>query len=107
MPKYLWRGSYSAEGLKGLIHDGGTKRRDSVRRLAESLGGSLESCYFGFGTDDIFLIYDMPDNVSAAAGALVVGATGAVHGQTIALLTPEEVDQATRKTADYQPPGAS
>ncbi len=107
MPKYMWRGSYTETGLKGLIHDGGTKRRDSIARLAESLGGTLESCYFGIGTDDVFLIYDMPDNVSAAAGGMVVGATGAVHGQTIVLLTPEELDQATRKTADYQPPGTS
>ena len=106
MPKYLWRGSYSVEGTKGLIKDGGTKRRDSIARLAESLGGKLESCYFAFGTDDLYLIYDMPDNASAAAGSLIVAGTGAVDGQTVVLMTPEEVDEATRKSGDYRIPGA-
>ncbi len=106
MAKYLWRGSYTAEGLKGLRKVGGSARRDAIAKLGESLGGTLEACYFAFGEDDLFLIYDMPDNVAATAGALIVGATGAVHGSTIPLITPEEVDEAIKRVGEYSPPGS-
>lgn len=106
MATYLWRGSYTAEGVKGLLADGGTKRRESVQKLIEGLGGSLEAFYFGFGEDDLFLIYDLPDNASAAAGSLIVAGTGAVRGQTVVLMTPDEIDQASRTSADYRPPGS-
>ena len=104
MPKYLWRGSYTAEGVKGLLHEGGSKRQETVSKLIEGLGGTIEGFYFAFGEDDLFIVYDLPDNAAAAAGALIVAATGAVHGQTVVLLTPEEVDQASQRKADYSPP---
>ncbi|HWC32490.1 MAG TPA: GYD domain-containing protein [Actinomycetota bacterium] len=105
MAKYLWRGSYTELGLKGLREDGGSRRRESVSKLAESLGGKLEAFYFAFGEDDLYLIYEMPDNVSATAGALIVGAPGAVRGATIPLVTPEEVDEAVKRIGEYRPPG--
>jgi len=51
------------------------------------------------------VIAEAPDNISAAAVALAVGASGAVHAKTTVLLTPEEMDQATKKTVSYSPPG--
>ena len=58
--------SYTGEGLKGLLKDGGTKRREVVvEQLAKSLGGKLEAFYYAFGDDDLFVIFDLPDNVSA------------------------------------------
>ncbi|MGH2850204.1 MAG: GYD domain-containing protein, partial [Solirubrobacteraceae bacterium] len=62
MPKYLVRASYTVEGVKGLRSAGGTSRRDAVAKLAESLGGTLESFHFAFGETDAFVILDMPDN---------------------------------------------
>jgi uncharacterized protein with GYD domain len=47
----------------------------------------------------------MPDNVSSVAFSMMINASGAVNAKTIVLLTPEEVDQATKKTVDYRPPG--
>lgn len=49
---------------------------------------------------------DLPDNVSAAAGAPAVNASEAVSVSTTVLLTPAEVDEAVAKTVDYRPPGA-
>ena len=46
MPKYLSRTSYTAEGLKRLLKDGGTKRKQEMERFAESLGGKLEAFYY-------------------------------------------------------------
>jgi hypothetical protein len=48
----------------------------------------------------------MPDAAAAAAAALAVSAGGGASCSTVVLLEPEEIDQATQKTADYRPPGA-
>ncbi len=108
MAKYLIEAGYSHEGLKGVLKDGGTARRNAVETAVKALGGRVEAFYFGFGESDVYAIVDAPDNVSVAAFALAVGATGiAGHFKTIALLTPEEIDQAAKKAAgaSYRPPG--
>jgi uncharacterized protein with GYD domain len=86
----------TAEGAKGVIGEGGSGRRDAVAKVAESLGGNVESFYFAFGDDDVFTIHDFSDNVSAAAVSMTVGASGLVSTKTIVLLSPEEVDEAAR-----------
>ncbi|MBI2155121.1 MAG: GYD domain-containing protein [Candidatus Rokubacteria bacterium] len=105
MPKYLVQASYTTEGIRGLLKDGGSKRRAAAEQAIKSLGGRLEAFYFAFGDTDAFVIADAPDNISAAAVSLAVGASGAVHAKTTVLLTPEEMDQATKKTVSYSPPG--
>lgn len=105
MPKYLLQVNYTAEGTRGLIKDGGTTRRKAAQAAAESVGGRLESFYFTFGEFDSFVIADLPDNASVAALSLAVAASGGATGRTTVLLTPEEMDQATRKTPLYKPPG--
>ena len=106
MPKYLIKVSYTPEGARGIAKEGGTSRRDYIDKLLQNSGGTLESFYFAFGEDDAFVICDIPDNATAASIGLRVNASEAVHLETVALLTPEEIDEATRKTVDYRPPGA-
>ena len=106
MPKYLVQASYTAEGTRGLLKGGGgTARKAAVQQLVQSLEGKLDTIYYGFGDDDVFVIMDLPDHISAAAIALSVRASGAVNLKTTVLLTPEEIDQAARKTVQYRPPG--
>ena len=105
MAKYLLEASYTAEGAKGLLKDGGTKRRVAAQTLVESLGGKLECFYFAFGKTDVVAIADFPDSVSAAAMSLTLSGSGAVSGRIAVLLTPEELDRAGKKSAKYTPPG--
>ena len=105
MPKYLYVGSYTADAVKGVLKEGGSSRRDAVRRLIESAGGKLEAFYFAFGEDDAVVIADLPDNVTAAAVGMTVGASGGATTRTTVLLTPEEIDAASRKTVGYRAPG--
>jgi len=107
MPKFLVRGNYTSEGLKGLMKDGGTGRKAAVEKAVASLGGKLESMYFALGDTDVFVIADLPDAVAATTVALAAGATGAVTLNTTLLLTPDEVDAAIKKTVSYRSPGAS
>ncbi len=106
MPRYMVSASYTAEGAKGLLKGGGgTARRSAVQQLLQGVGGELEAMYYAFGDDDVHVIFEAPDNVSAAAIALTVNASGAVTTKTTVLLTPEEVDRAAKKTLSYRPPG--
>ena len=106
MPKYLFQGSYSLEGVKGLLKDGGSKRRAAAEQVVQGLGGKLETFYFAFGGSDFFAIADLPDNVSSPALSLAVDAAGgAANLSTVVLISPEEMDQATQKTVAYRRPG--
>ncbi|QKV90645.1 GYD domain-containing protein [Streptomyces sp. NA02950] len=106
MPKYLVTASYSADGAKGLLADGGTGRREAVKREIQSCGGTLEWMYFAFGEHDLYVVVDIPDNVSMAAISIVARSSGAVHSKAVPLLSPEDLDAATKKQVDYRPPGA-
>ena len=106
MAKYLIQANYVGEGIKGLLKEGGSSRRKVVDELMASVGGKTESFYFAFGDTDAFVIVDAPDNVTAAAVALTVGASGLVNLKTTVLMTPEEVDQAIKKSPSYRAPGA-
>ena len=104
MGKFLFKGTYTSAGAGGLLEHGGVARRASVTKLAESLGGRIESMYFAFGDTDAYVVADLPDHSAAAAFSLAAGASGGATVETIVLLTPEEIDAASKKGAEYQPP---
>ena len=106
MPKYLIEASYTSEGIKGLQSAGGSSRREAIQAMLENIGGRMESFYFGFGDNDVYVVAEMPDNESAAAVALAVNAAGLAATKTTVLLTPKEVDAAARKSVGYHPPGS-
>ena len=105
MPKYMVQGSYSADGMRGVLAEGGTARVQEVRQLIEASGGKLEAMYFAFGSDDFVILAEGTDNVTAAALTMTVASTGAVTNRTTVLLTPEEIDAAVKKAVSYRPPG--
>jgi uncharacterized protein with GYD domain len=106
MPKFLIKASYTSEGAKGLLKEGGTGRRAAVAKLIEGMGGKVEAFYFAYGEDDAYIICDLPDSTSGLAVSLAVNASGAVRLSTIPLITPEEIDAASKKSVAYRAPGA-
>ena len=105
MAAFLVQFSYTEQGVKGLLKEGGSKRRDATEQLVKSLGGRLVAYYFTFGEYDGFAIVEGIDNEDAAAAGLTVAASGAVKTKTTVLLTTDEVDKATRKSAVFRAPG--
>ena len=105
MAKYLIAASYTAEGAKGLLKEGGSKRRDAAEQALKSAGAKLEGFYFAFGDHDAYVLVDAPDHASIAAASIAINATGVVHSKTVVLLTPEEMDSATKKVVTYRAPG--
>ncbi|WP_427173835.1 GYD domain-containing protein [Arthrobacter sp. 92] len=105
MTKYLFEANYVDEGIKGLMREGGTKRRDAVVEALKSVGGSLECFYYAFGDTDVLGVFDIPDQASAAALSLMINSTGAVNLMLKPLMTPEDIDEAVKKTPAYRAPG--
>jgi len=106
MAKFLIQGSYTPEGTKGLIKEGGSARKSVVQKAIEGVGGTLDAFYYRFGEDDFVIIGDMPDTISGLALSMAVNATGAVRISTTPLLTVEEVDAACKRSVSYRGPGA-
>jgi uncharacterized protein with GYD domain len=105
MPKYLFQVNYVGEGVKGLLKDGGSKRRAVVEKMFKSMGGTIEAFYYAFGDTDLYIVADFPDHATVASCVLTVTATRTVTVKTTVLLTPEEVDKAAKKTPTYTQPG--
>jgi uncharacterized protein with GYD domain len=106
MPKYLAHINYVGDGIKGVLKEGGTSRRDAAEAVIKSVGGTLEAMYFAFGDTDVYAIMDVPDNATMAGLALTITASGAVAVRTTVLLTAEEIDQAAKVSPKYRAPGA-
>jgi uncharacterized protein with GYD domain len=106
MPRYLFIASYTSEGAKGVLAKGGTARRISVEKSIADVGGRLESFDFAFGGDDVYAIAELPDNTTAAAFALNIGADGRTKVRTVVLISPEDVDAAAQRSITYSGPGS-
>ena len=108
MPLYLGRFSYTTDAMKALLDDP-QDRSAAAREVAESLGGKLLGFWFAFGEFDGVFLMEAPDNASAAALAMAVGAGGALSEvETTVLLDMDEAQDAMRKAAaaTYRPPGS-
>ena len=106
MPKYLLQANYTAQGLQGLLKEGGTSRQRVFEEMAREQGETLESFYYAFGGTDLYMTFNLPDTATATAVSLSIGAGGALNVTTVQLITPEEVDEACSKTVTYRLPGA-
>jgi uncharacterized protein with GYD domain len=107
MAKYLITGSYSVDGTRGLMAEGGSARKAAVEKALAGLGGKLDAIYYAYGETDVYVIADIPDAASALALSLAVNSSGAVNIKTTPLLTVAEVDAACKKSVAYRPAGAA
>ncbi len=105
MAKYLFEAKYTSEGFKGAMKEGGSKRREAADQAIRSVGGKLESFYYAFGEVDAYGIADFPDQASALAVSGAINSSGATAIKLTPLITVEEVDEASKKTANYRAPG--
>jgi len=105
MQKYLFYGSYTPEGYKGLLAEGGSARIGAAKQALQRVGGSLEAFYYSNGEQDFYILVNLPENVSSTAITLAGNASGTFRIRAVALLTPEEMDEAVKMRVDFRPPG--
>ncbi|CAN5815697.1 hypothetical protein BH18ACT17_BH18ACT17_09140 [soil metagenome] len=106
MARFMFKVSYSKEGMQGVLKEGAASRRTFIEKMAADMGGSITSFDFAFGETDVYVISEMPDEITAAAVATAVGASGAGSIETVVLLSAEDIDRAIAKNAPYRAPGA-
>lgn len=107
MPFYLTRFGYTPAAWATIIksHE---DRSPVIRQLTESVGGKLVGLWYAFGDYDAYIVWEGPDNVSAAALSLTAAAGGALRSiETTVLMTVDEALSAIQRagTLNYRPPG--
>jgi uncharacterized protein with GYD domain len=106
MPSYLVQVSYGPEAWAAFVKNP-QNRGETIRKAVEGMGGKVGSFWLAFGDYDAVAIFEMPDNVSAAAFAIAASAGGACKSiKTTPLLSPEEGVDAMKKAgkSGYKPP---
>lgn len=106
MPTYIATGSYTTEGVAGLLKTGGTQRSQQIGAVAEGLGGHLIGMYFGMAQNDVFILFELPDNITAGALSKAVNAAGTGHCNIEPILTPAELDEALKIDTKFVAPGS-
>jgi uncharacterized protein with GYD domain len=108
MAMYLTKGSHTPEGWARLLANP-EDRRTALSPVIEAMGGKLHGYWYAFGDDDVFVLFEAPDDVVTVAALRVkVASTGAfTHVSTTRLLTVEEALDAMRRSAgtEYRAPG--
>ncbi len=107
MARFLITGSYTTDGTKGLLLEGGSGRKAAVQKALEAMGGKLEAIYYAYGETDVIAIVDVPDTVSGLALSLAANASGTIKVTTTPLITVEEMDKACQKSVSYRAAGAA
>lgn len=110
MSYYLFQASYTPAALKAMVENP-SDREAAARKLIEAIGGKLHHLFFAMGRDDIVCLIEAPDDATMAAGALAVGAGGAMSGgHTTKLMTASDamaaMAVAKKVSANYKPPNA-
>ncbi len=100
------QGQLHTQGSAGLAAKGGTARRDTVGKMVERVGGSLDCFYYAWGDVDAYLVVDMPSDEAMAGIALSVNQSGATTITTTPLLTPEQIDAAASRPPATRHPGS-
>lgn len=105
MPSYLVQVAYTPETVAAFIAQP-QDRTEAIGKVVKKLGGKPGKLYLSFGDYDVVGIYEMPDNVSAAAFAMAIAGGGACKSvKTTPLMTGEEAVAAMTKAgaSGYKP----
>jgi uncharacterized protein with GYD domain len=107
MPSYLVQVAYTPETMAAFVAQP-QDRTEAIGKVVKKLGGKPGKLYLSFGDYDVVGIYDMPDNVSAAAFAMAIAGGGACRSvKTTPLMSGEEAVAAMKKAggSGYKPVG--
>lgn len=81
MSTYISLINYTQDGITAIKDS--PKRLSVVKRLAKKMGGKVKHFYLTIGDYDLVVVYEMPDQATAAKFLLTVGSVGAVRTKTL------------------------
>lgn len=97
MTLYMYQASYTAKSMAAQLtepHD----PMEAIRPTLEEQGATILVAGFPFGEYDVLIVYEAPDDLTAASVAMAVGAAGEVKSaKTTRLLSGQEWLESLRK----------
>ena len=90
MPTYIVLSNFTDQGVRTVKDT--TKRAEAVKAAAKKFGASMNQIYWTLGQYDLVAIVEAPDDESATAFALAIGAAGNIRGQTLRAFSKDEMD---------------
>jgi uncharacterized protein with GYD domain len=81
MAKFVALINWTEEGVRNF--KGTLERADAVDKLAQQMGGSIESLLWTMGAYDLVVTLNFPDDETATAFALAVSSQGNVRTSTM------------------------
>ena len=109
MPTFITYASYSHSGIKGLV-DKPADRSVAIKGLIEKAGGKFIALYMTTGSNDVVLIFDVPDGSDAVAVGMAAAASGSLSKiETVRAWPSSEfkgiAEKAAKVSGAYKPPG--
>lgn len=97
MATYIALSNFTDQGIRNVKDS--TKRADAVKSAAKKFGASMTQIFWTLGRYDLVAVIEAPDDKSATAFALAIGAAGNVRTETLRAFSKEEMDGILGKLA--------
>jgi uncharacterized protein with GYD domain len=88
MPTYVTLARYTNKGIENIKDS--PKRLDAFKEALKKAKGKLKSFYLTMGPYDLVVVFELPDDETAAKVALGVGSLGNIQTQTLRAFTEDE-----------------
>lgn len=96
MPDYISLVNWTDQGARDFKDS--VARADATTELAQSLGGRIRELHWTVGPYDLVAIIEAPDDETAAAVGLAIGARGSVRMTTMRAFDREAMGRIVAKT---------
>lgn len=91
MATYIVLGQFTDQGIRNVKET--TRRAEAVKGMAKKVGATVKEVYWTLGQYDVSIVLDAPDDASAMAFLLSVGALGNVRTQCLRAFSADEMGQ--------------
>jgi uncharacterized protein with GYD domain len=97
MALYMYQASYTAKSMAAQLKDP-QDPVEAIRPTLEEMGATIMVAGFPFGEYDVLVVYEAPDDMTAASVAMAIAAAGEVRSaKTTRVLSGQEWLESLRK----------
>ena len=97
MALYMYQASYTSKSMAAQLKEP-QDPVEAIRPALEDVGAEMVVAGFPFGEYDLLIVYEAPDDMTAASVAMAIAAAGEVKsGKTTRLLSGQEWLESLRK----------
>jgi len=97
MALYMYQASYTAKSMAAQLRDP-QDPVEAIKAALEDVGATIVVAGFPFGEYDVLVVYEAPDDMTAASVAMAVAAAGDVKSaKTTRVLSGQEWLESLRK----------